>query len=95
MIYIGAQIQEAIQGGVGGLWAINFEVSKQRGLTLIIYDDGSGEGLYGIKIPPKDLEAKLEKGVSYKVSIDSLFKVEEIIDINNKVLKKTVNPFDD
>lgn len=58
--------------------AVHIEMSKEKGLLLVIYKQHSREGIYGIEVKPKDLDDALERGICYKVTLDSLVKVEEV-----------------
>lgn len=57
---------------------IGIEVSAENGFLIAIYDEGSGKGVYGLEIPPSELEEAIIKGIRYKISMESMFNVQEL-----------------
>lgn len=82
--------------------SVYIEVSLENGFVLAVYNEGEDEPIFGKTIPVVGLEDEIAKGIRYKVTLDSIVKVEELLDYNTvveEVSEKSgiyfIDPFDE
>ncbi len=54
------------------------EVSRRFGFVFVVYNAPKTKPIYGVRIMPRNLDEALEKGINYKVSLDTLVSIEEL-----------------